>query len=374
MKQQRIAFFLPDLTVGGVQLSIINLCKKLQNEGYSINLICGSISGSLIPLVRGISVIEFKYNRTFKCLPKLFYYVLNQKPDIMISGMNHCNFILLILKIVFIPSNINTKFITTIHTNRKLYYEKSKIKEKTIIKINDLIINYSDSIICVSNGILNEEIKFNPCSIILKKIHVIPNIVIGNNINNLSIRNLELSKKKIVKFLYVGRLSYEKNVLQLVHWFYDYIKSNIIFSKNTLTIVGNGPVYTEIKDFIDFNNLHKSIFLKGYQTNTTQYYSSHDVLLLNSQYEGLSNVILEALYNQCIVVSSNCNYGPYEILKDKYGFLYDIGDKDKFLNIIKKEIFISNTLYLKHCLQPYTPNYIYKQYNILFNKLITNHV
>ena len=70
------------------------------------------------------------------------------------------------------------------------------------------------------------------------------------------------------------------------------------------------------------------------------------LFVLSSDYEGNPNVILEALCLKMKIVSTNCNFGPSEILENgKYGTLVNVNDhidlangidfqlrKDKMLN------------------------------------------
>ena len=54
----------------------------------------------------------------------------------------------------------------------------------------------------------------------------------------------------------------------------------------------------------------------GHVENPAKFYSESDVLLLSSFYEGLPNVLLEALSYGTPVVSYDCPSGPREILTD----------------------------------------------------------
>ena len=103
-----------------------------------------------------------------------------------------------------------------------------------------------------------------------------------------------------------------------------------------LLIIGDGPEKKNLKDFINENNLNKCvkiIFVK----NPYKYISMSDVFILSSKHEGLPNVLLEAAYFNKYIISSNCQTGPSEIIKEyKYGELYKKGnDKDLFLKIKK---------------------------------------
>ncbi len=52
-----------------------------------------------------------------------------------------------------------------------------------------------------------------------------------------------------------------------------------------------------------------------------------DLFVLSSKYEGLPNVLLEALVLKKMIISSNCRTGPNEILLNgKGGLLFNVGD------------------------------------------------
>ena len=61
----------------------------------------------------------------------------------------------------------------------------------------------------------------------------------------------------------------------------------------------------------------------GFNNNPYKYIKKSDFLILTSIYEGLPNVILEAIVLNKVVISSDCPTGPKEILKNgKYGILF----------------------------------------------------
>ena len=63
-----------------------------------------------------------------------------------------------------------------------------------------------------------------------------------------------------------------------------------------------------------------------------------DALILSSRYEGLPNVLLEALTLGKPVISSNCPTGPNEILSyGKGGQLFKIGD---YKSLSKKIVYL----------------------------------
>ena len=85
------------------------------------------------------------------------------------------------------------------------------------------------------------------------------------------------------------------------------------------------------------NKLQNKVKLIGYKENPMPYIKLADVFVLSSTFEGLPNVLIEALYLKKYIISSNCPSGPKEILNaGKYGSLFKVGDDHQLFQILKK--------------------------------------
>ena len=73
-----------------------------------------------------------------------------------------------------------------------------------------------------------------------------------------------------------------------------------------------------------------------------KYFSSAGIFILSSRWEGFANVLVEALFYNLKIISTNCKYGPSEILENgKYGVLLKTNnDKemhDSMIDMIKSK-------------------------------------
>ena len=79
----------------------------------------------------------------------------------------------------------------------------------------------------------------------------------------------------------------------------------------------------------------------NYQKNPYPYINSCDVFVLSSLYEGLPNVLIEAMSLKKFIISTNCPTGPKEILRNgEYGDLIKLKDH---INLYKKLIKFNKT-------------------------------
>ena len=73
----------------------------------------------------------------------------------------------------------------------------------------------------------------------------------------------------------------------------------------------------------------------GFSKNPYKYMALSKALIVSSDYEGMPNVILQALVCKTQIISSDCNFGPSEILENgKFGYLYPIGNLKKLTELI----------------------------------------
>ena len=94
-----------------------------------------------------------------------------------------------------------------------------------------------------------------------------------------------------------------------------------------MIIVGRGILKEELLNFIRLNNLTKKVKIMDFVENPFPLIKQSDLFILSSKYEGLPNVLLEALVLKKFIISSNCRTGPKEILiNGKGGLLFKIGN------------------------------------------------
>ena len=75
----------------------------------------------------------------------------------------------------------------------------------------------------------------------------------------------------------------------------------------------------------------------GYKPNPFNYIKQADIFILTSIFEGSPNVLIEALFLNKYVISTDCPTGPKEILGNgKYGTLIKIGNYSQLAREIEK--------------------------------------
>ena len=141
---------------------------------------------------------------------------------------------------------------------------------------------------------------------------------------------IKFSKKKL-NIINVGRYTDQKDQLTLLKAI-NLIKDKVNIK---LLIVGRGIKKNDLISYINLNNLKKHVQLVNFTKNPFNLIRSSDLFILTSLYEGLPNVLLEALTLKRFIISTDCPTGPKEILLNgKAGNLFKPGDYKQLSKLI----------------------------------------
>lgn len=154
----------------------------------------------------------------------------------------------------------------------------------------------------------------------------------------ISVRKINKRKNELIEeetvinsefYLAIGRLTKQKNFIFLIECFKDIIAKD---KDIKLIIIGNGEDRLNLEKLILKHNLSTNIYLIGYKENVFKYLIKSKAFVLSSLWEDPGFVLVEAIFSNTLVLSSNCPSGPKEILENERGFLFKSNDKQDFIN------------------------------------------
>lgn len=374
----KITFFLPNLEGGGAERSVVRLLRCLNKENLQVTLLLGKIKGPLIEdipkevLVKELNVSHIKY-----AFFKLIKYFRQERPNIFVSFLSHVNVISGLAKIF---SRTKTKLIISERTTFSHTPEITKDTKNRLLAFFFLkpLVKFTypltDAIVCVSKGVAEDISRFLPSSKI-NKVRVIYNPIVSDELYNLADQPVEyfwFSNQKIPIILAVGRLTKAKDYPTLLRAFALICKQK----KAHLVILGEGEERKNLENLVHKLNLSESVALLGFQKNPYKFMKRVSVFVLSSKREGFPNVLVEAMTCGVPVVSTNCQSGPNEIIKDgENGILVPIGDEKALAKAILK-VLNSHSLRQKFSAegkkraQDFTVEKSVKEYEKLFQEVL----
>jgi glycosyltransferase involved in cell wall biosynthesis len=337
ISQKRLIIFIPSIEYGGVEKNLFIISNYLSKQIQNISIITSNIqrrknfNKKLIIIYPKLKIFK-NVNRFIKILVCSFLLVLEiyKNKKITVLSFQANIYAIIICKIFGI--NIIAR------TNSAAYFYKSNFFKKFIFKS---VLKNANKIIVNSLELKKEILKrFNILSTCIYNPLNIEKILYLSKKRN---KNNFFYKTKNLKIINIGRFTDQKDqitILKAVNEIKD--KINI-----RLLIVGQGKNKKKLQDYIVDNNLQKISKIKEFTNNPYNLIKSADIFVLSSKFEGLPNVLLEAVTLNKFIISTDCPTGPKEILYNgKAGLLFTPGN---YLELAKKIFYFKNNY--KICLK-----------------------
>lgn len=286
--KKNIAIFEPNLNIGGIEKSLINLLKKIDYHKYNIDLYLLSKGTLYNELPKEVNVVFLSKPSFYKYLPffilkKLIKTDTTIKYDVAIDFSAYNN----TLSAYTLNSNANKKVIW-IHNDYKIKY-KNEFKFRVLFNLSKSKYKNFDEIVAVSEGV-KESFK-ELTGLTAKK--VIPNYINTDEILKKSEEDVDFHvDDDNINFCFLGRLVYQKGLDLLFPIIKEYKENNEEFQ---LYIIGDGPLKDKLINQVEELDLFDNITFLGAKKNPFPYLKKCDYLILNSRYEGQGMVALEAI-------------------------------------------------------------------------------
>ncbi len=344
--KKKIAIFITSLRAGGAE----RIVSYLINEGYDsyefhLILLHDDIE-YLLPSSENIKIVKLKGGATANYLniikipwlaKRLKRYLVHNDIQVVLSLLNRPNLICCYVK----RSGWRGRLIISERADTISYYRSLKFGF-VMLWLVKLLYNYSDIVISISIGISRS----------LEQLGIRKSVVIYNPIYVSSYVGAVKAKNNLFTFINIARLEPQKNHTLLLQAF-----AKLDCDNCRLLIVGKGSLLKELTELAVSLKIAHKVNFTGFQSDTVSLLNNSDCFVLTSNFEGFGNVILEALNCGLPIISTDCPYGPREILAPstdtgtliknqielaKYGVLTPVANVTHLVGAMRKIIDDSN--------------------------------
>ncbi len=333
----KIGFFIPSVGRGGVESSLAKLLHTLSGAGFDLTLLYGEAPADWLESIRGTAeIVQLQQKSYFPFAGRL----LGSRASISISLIRDLTRFLkgsdidvlvgyqsgAVALLARRRAGVDTPVVVreSIVPSIAFKYE-SKFWALLKRRIKAFTFSRAVAVIGVCEGASNDLIdNFGvPASIV----NVIYNPAIPPDLEALKAEKIEHAwfddSEKVPVISSVGRLSSQKDIPTTFRAISELLKTRDV----RLVVVGEGPLGEELQALAAELGIEKSVWFAGFQSNPYKFMAQSDVFVLTSVYEGIANVLAEALACGVPAVATDCPTGPTEVLLGgRAGLLEPVGD------------------------------------------------
>ena len=307
----RVLLLIPHLGGGGAEQVFETLARRLSPEKYELHLgLVTKANAEMEPLPGWVAVHYLKAGRVRRGALRLLLLIWRLRPDLILSGMAHLNFLVLALR-PFFPRRTRILVRQNGSVSSPLASIEFPLHTQFCYRF---LYRRAHRIICQSVAMADEI-----CSgfqIPPRKIIVLYNPIDIDAIRVISANaNLSWSGSG-PHLLAVGRLANEKGFDLLLEAFAVVRRQ---FPNATLAIAGIGPSDAALKSLRDFLRLRESVRFLGQIASPAEYFKGASLFVLSSRHEGMPNALLEAAAAGLPLVALPASGGLVDLLRGQPG-------------------------------------------------------
>jgi glycosyltransferase involved in cell wall biosynthesis len=321
----KLAIFLPSLRGGGVERTVVVLCRGLLEHGVAIDLVLARAQGPFLSQIpEGVRIIDLGRGHASTSLLGLASYLRRERPTYLFSAMNYVNITAILAnELAGRPTHI---IVREDNSPIASFARNRNPKARLVPALMRALYPRAGTVLAVSHGVADNLSKF--IGFDRERIRVIWNPVVDEDLHRKAAMNLPDSWSHLEQqpfVLGVGSLIEQKNFSGLLKAFARVRAERPL----RLVILGEGPLRAELEALIESLGIKDDVELPGFVDNPYAFMSRAAQFVLSSHFEGLPTVLIEAVACGCSVVSTDCPSGPHEILEaGRYGRLVPVDDVD----------------------------------------------
>lgn len=320
-QRAEIVVFIRALEGGGAQRDAVLLANALAERGAAVAIATLLPDGPLAALVSpAVPVVHVPATSLRACLPALRASILRLAPQVVLSSEAAQN-VMTALAFATMPQTTRPRLIlreVTSPSHARVH--DPYVQNRLAYRVLGAACRRADCVLTLTQGARADLI--DNFAVPGERIVVMASnaVIDPTTLARLAAFDGEAGREPGL-VVAVGRLSPEKDHLTLIEAMAK------LPASVRLAIVGEGPMRPALEARIAELHLGGRVHLTGFTPDPFAWHMRASLSVTSSRFEGLGNAIIEALACGTPVVSTDCPYGPREILANgTHGRLVPVGD------------------------------------------------
>ena len=326
-QRPRILLLIPHLGGGGAEQVTALLARHLSREKYEVHL--GLVTGAEHgpeSLPAGVIQHAIGAKRVRSAAFGLIQLVRQVKPDVILSGMAHLNFLVLLLR-SFFPRNASVVVRQNSIASASLAFGDLPAYTQLLYR---LLYHRADRMICQTQAMAEDLTRV--CRVSKELMAVLPNPVDVSGIRTAAADDSGQWRGTGPHLLAVGRLAPVKGFDLLLQ---SLGKVRRLYPTADLTIAGAGPEDAQLKQLARELGLEEAVNFAGHVDQPSTFFSGATLFVLSSRHEGLPNALLETAAGGLPLVATPASEGIVDLLRNQPGvWLAAKADADELAEVI----------------------------------------
>jgi glycosyltransferase involved in cell wall biosynthesis len=310
-QRPRILLLIPHLGGGGAEKVFAQLAQGLSREKYDLHL--ALVTQAAVPadaFPAGITIHALGATRVRYAALRLLGLVRRLRPNLILAGMFHLNFLVLLLRPLF-PASTRVLVRQNGTVSASLAFDRLPGYTRLLYR---LLYRRADRVICQSDAMARD--LGRELGIKNERISVLPNPVDVEAIRNAMQHGPSLWTGPGPRLLAVGRLSRDKGFDLLLQALAATLQK---IPTADLVIAGAGPEEAALKAQCLKLALESAVRFTGYIDRPSAYFPGASAFVLSSRHEGMPNALLEAAAGGLPLVALPASGGVAELLRGQPG-------------------------------------------------------
>lgn len=316
----RLAILAPLKEWGGIERTMLILCREFVARGIEVEFIL--TRGGQIPypdeFPRQVHIVDLQSRHKFDAIPRLIRHLRRSRPAALLTAKDHA------AKVAILARMIGRLDVRVIIKVTSALSETLRRRGKR--RSAQWLYPQADRMIAISQGVKTDMVRH--LGMPPERIQVVHNPLVTPGME-VRARQLTghpwLDAATVPVILSAGRLTPSKGFPVLMRAFAALRRQR----ECRLIILGEGPERRTLERLASDLGITDDVLLPGYQRDPIPWMAHAAVFALASRYEGLGNVLVEAMAVGTPVVSTDCPGGPAEILENgRYGPLVPLDDPE----------------------------------------------